>query len=151
MSRIDNLDALQRLSDTDLMLGDTEQDVRGRKVIDRFGHEIGTVSALFIDRPEQKLRMLEVSAGGFLGVGARHVLLPVDAITAIAEREVHVNQSREHVVKSPAYDPSLIERPAAGYWEPFYGYYGLSPYWSAGYMYPHFPMSSDQPARESEG
>jgi sporulation protein YlmC with PRC-barrel domain len=141
--------SLQRLSDTNLMIGDAQQDVRGSKVIDRHGQEIGTVSALFVDDAERKLRMLEISAGGFLGLGARHLLLPVDAITAVGKHEVYVDRAREHVVRSPAYDPSLIERPAYEHWEPYYGYYGLLPYWTDGYMYPHFPMPSEPPTREA--
>jgi hypothetical protein len=106
------------------------------------------VTDLYIDEPEKKLRMLEISAGGFFGLGARHILLPVDAITAIGKDEVHINQTLDHVVQSPTYDPSLIERPAREYWEPFYGYYGLSPYWNTGYMYPQFPMPFEAKPRE---
>jgi sporulation protein YlmC with PRC-barrel domain len=139
-------DVLHRIADTELMLGNREQDVRGFKVIDRHDKQIGMVSDLFVDEPEQKVRMLEISAGGFLGIGARHVLLPVDAITAVEKSEVHVNQSREHVAASPAYSPDLISRPAREYLEPFYGYYGLMPYWGAGYMYPQFLLRSADPS-----
>lgn len=93
--------------------------------------------------------MLEVSAGGFLGLGARHVLLPMEAVTNVGKDEVHVNQSREHVAKSPAYEPQLIKRPPRDYWEPYYGYYGYSPYWSAGYMHPGSPRAFDDPLNGS--
>jgi hypothetical protein len=91
--------------------------------------------------------MLEVRAGGFLGLGDRHFLLPVDVITSVAKGEVHVNQTRERIVHSSVYDPTLIEAPTREYWEPCYGYYGLSPYWGSGYMYPHFPIASEEPNR----
>jgi hypothetical protein len=80
--------------------------------------------------------MLEIRGGGFLGMGDRHVLVPVDAITKITTDEVTINESRDRLAHSPAYDPHLIEAPPAEYWEPFYGYYGLTPYWTAGYTYP---------------
>jgi sporulation protein YlmC with PRC-barrel domain len=140
----ERLDTLHRLKDTGLTLDDVRQDIRGFKVIDRDGHEIGHVSGLFIDEAERKLRMIEVSAGGFLGIGERHVLLPVDAITAVDGHVVHIDQSGEHVAKSPAYDPSIVTRPPASYWEPFYGYYGLSPYWNEGYFYPQFPFATGE-------
>jgi hypothetical protein len=92
--------------------------------------------------------MLEVRAGGFLGLGDRHFLLPVDAITSVTKSEVHVNQTRERIVHSPVYDPTLIETPTQEYWEPYYGYYGLSPYWDSEYMYPHFPIISEEPSRD---
>jgi sporulation protein YlmC with PRC-barrel domain len=138
--------ALEKLSDTGLSLADSSQDIRNRKVIDRLGEEIGHVSGLFIDQDERKVRMLEIRAGGFLGIGDRHVILPVDAITSVTKDEVHVNQTGERVAHSPAYDPTLIvDTPAQDFWEPYYGYYGLSPYWGAGYMYPEFPSSRERP------
>jgi sporulation protein YlmC with PRC-barrel domain len=139
---------LEKLKDTGLELDDSAQDIRNRKVVDAHGEDIGHVSALFIDRNERKVRMLEVRAGGFLGVGDRHFLLPVDAITSVTKSEVHVNQTRERIVHSPAYDPTLIETPTQEYWAPYYGYYGLSPYWGSEYMYPHFPITSEEPSRD---
>ena len=135
-----NNDVMQKLNDTNLTLADSRQDIRGRKVIDRHGEEIGHVSDLFIDEAERNVRMLQISAGGFLGLGDRHFLLPVDAISTVGKDEVHIDQTREHVVNSPAYDPKLIARPSREYWEPYYGYYGLSPYWGTGYMYPGVPL-----------
>jgi hypothetical protein len=84
--------------------------------------------------------MLEVRAGGFLGIGDRHFLIPIDAISRVSKEDVHVNETRERIVQSPVYDPTLKVAPAPNAWEPYYGYYGFSPYWGAGYMYPSFPM-----------
>jgi sporulation protein YlmC with PRC-barrel domain len=134
---------LEKLSDTRLTLGDSAQDIRNRKVLDRHGEEIGHVSDLFIDQNERKVQMLEIRAGGFLGLGDRHFLLPVSAITSISKGEVHVNQTREHIVGSPVYDPALIVAPTRQYWEPYYGYYGYLPYWGSGFMYPYFPISRE--------
>jgi sporulation protein YlmC with PRC-barrel domain len=137
--------ALEKLNNTGLSLADSSQDIRNRKVIDRLGEEIGHVSGLFIDQDERKVRMLEIRAGGFLGIGDRHVLLPVDAITSVTKDEVHVNQTGERVAHSPTYDPTLFaETPAQDFW-PYYGYYKLSPYWGAGYMYPEFTPSRERP------
>jgi hypothetical protein len=89
--------------------------------------------------------MLEIRAGGFLGIGDRHFLLPVDAITKVAKAEVHVNETLERIVLSPVYAPALVEEPIPQkHWEPFYGYYGLSPYWGDGYLYPTIPMSTEE-------
>jgi len=131
--------ALVRLTNTGLMLADSRQDLRGRKAVDRHEDEIGYVSSLFIDEAERKVRMIEIRAGGFFGIGERHFLIPVDAIARVDQDEVHFNVSREHIASSPPYDPQLVEEPAHN-WEPYYGYYGLSPYWANGYMYPSFPL-----------
>jgi sporulation protein YlmC with PRC-barrel domain len=128
--------SLEKLKDTSLALADPDQDIIGRKVIDREGVEIGHVSNLFIDEDLRKVRMLEIRAGGMLGLGERHFLLPVDAVTSVDSDDVHVNETQDRISRSPAYDPSLIAAPTPEYWEPFYGYYGLSPYWGMGYRYP---------------
>jgi sporulation protein YlmC with PRC-barrel domain len=131
--------ALENLNDSRLVLEDPDLDIRGRKLVDQHGLEIGQVSDLFIDVAERKVRMIEVRAGGFIGLGDRHFLLPVDAIVSVAKAEVHVDETRERVLGSPAYDPALREDPTPKFWEPYYGYYGLLPYWGNGYMYPAFP------------
>jgi sporulation protein YlmC with PRC-barrel domain len=133
--------ALTKLSDSGLELADPRQDIRGRKILDPNGEEIGHVSSLFIDAGEKKVRMVEIRAGGFLGIGDRHTLLPVDAITSVTPHEVHVTETRSRIAGAPAYDPALVETPTSSAWEPFYGYYGLSPYWGDGYMYPIFPLT----------
>jgi sporulation protein YlmC with PRC-barrel domain len=142
--------ALQAMSNTDLLPDDPHQDIRGHIVIDRHGEKMGHVSDLFIDDAERKVRMLEISTGGLLGFGERHALVPVDAVTMVGAKDIHIDQTREHVSKSPAYDPALVRLPTREYWEPFYGYYGLSPYWGTGYVYPQFPSFANRAASDDE-
>jgi sporulation protein YlmC with PRC-barrel domain len=128
--------ALVRLSDTDLTLADRAEDIRGRTVLDEKGEELGEVNDLFIDDREHKVRFLEVSSGGFLGLGTTKFLLPVDAITRITDETVYVNQTRERVAGAPRYDPDLVdERYVSG----VYGHYGYPPYWGPDYRYPPYP------------
>jgi sporulation protein YlmC with PRC-barrel domain len=129
---------LKKLKDSDLMVADYRQDIRGRRVLDSEGHVIGHASALFIDGAERKIRMLEISGGGFLGIGDQHFLLPVDAITKVDDKDVHVNETGERVLKSPKYDPKLVERYDDEYWGPYYSYYDQVPYWSGTYAYPSY-------------
>ena len=135
--------ALEKLKDTDFSFVETGQDIRVRKGIDPSCVDIGHVSARFIDANERKVRMLEICDGGFFGLGNRHFLLPVDVITHVSNNEVRISETQARLEHSPAYDPTLIEEPTQEHWEPFYGYYGLSPYWSSGYLYPNFPMSPE--------
>lgn len=125
---------LVKLSDAGLTVSDPSADIRGRKVIDEHGDAIGDVSALFIDKGERKVRMLQVDAGGFLGLGERHFLIPAEAVAGVTRNEVRIKQTREHVTNSPAYEPNLIEVRNGDYWEPYYGYYGYEPYWGGGPM-----------------
>jgi sporulation protein YlmC with PRC-barrel domain len=124
----DNI-ALEKLADTDLIISAPGDDIRGRRVVDSDGEEIGHVSSLFVDETERKVRMLELRVGGLLGLGQQHVLLPVEAITSVGENDVHVNQTRDRVVHSPAYDPALVVATTLPCSDSYYGYYGIVPYW----------------------
>jgi sporulation protein YlmC with PRC-barrel domain len=131
--------ALHRLDDTNLTVADPAEDVRGRKVVDKAGEEIGKVEHLVIDDREHKVRFLEVGAGGFLGLGETKFLVPVDAIVRLDEDTVCVDQTRERVIGAPRYDPDLVRERD---WEDLYGYYGFAPYWYPGYApgaFPYFP------------
>jgi CBS domain-containing protein/sporulation protein YlmC with PRC-barrel domain len=130
---------LVRLSDTNLTLAEQAEDIRALKVLDLAGEEVGTVNDLFIDEQERKVRFLEVSSGGFLGLGATKFLLPVDAISRITPDVVHINQSRERVAGAPRYDPTLVEE---RYASDVYSHYGYPPYWGVDYTYPPYPYYS---------
>lgn len=134
-----------KLRDTGLELADDAKDIRGRKVIDIDGHDIGHVSNLFVDMGERRICMLEIRGGGLFGIGDRYVLLPADAVTTIGKDIVTVNEIHERSAKPPAYDPQLIEGPQADYWEPSCGNHEFPPYWSGSYIYPRSD-SWDEPA-----
>ncbi len=128
---------LVKLGDTDLTVADPAEDIRGRTILDADRNEIGMVDGLLLDQDEGKVRLLEAGAGGFLGIGEKKFLIPVDAITRIDDEHVHIDRSREHVAGAPEYDPELANR--ADYYNSVYGYWGYAPYWAPGYVYPAYP------------
>jgi sporulation protein YlmC with PRC-barrel domain len=130
--------SLIQLGSSNLSLADMSQDVRGHKMIDARGHEIGHVDDLFIDEIEKKVRFVQVAAGGFLGLGETKFLVPVDVISRIDEDGVHIDRDRQHVASSPPYDPKLVDKP---YLDDLYRYYGYAPFWTMGYSNPPFPFS----------
>lgn len=141
MAQIETTAALRRLSDTKLKVADPAADIRDRQVIDRDGEEIGEVEDLLIDEHDRRVRFLEVTSGGFLGIGQTQFLLPVDAITRITDDTVYVNQTRHHIAGAPPYDPDLIHRDVGekSYYGDVYRYYDYDPYWGADYKYPPYP------------
>ncbi len=128
---------LRTLDDSEMTLADSAEDVRGRTVMDQAGQEIGEVDALLLDDAESKVRFLRVASGGVLGIGQQTFLIPVDAITRIDDDHVHVSQSRDRVVESPAYDPNLVYDQT--YYGDVYNHYGYAPYWGLGHRYPAYP------------
>lgn len=140
---VDATHTLLRLSEERLELTDPAEDVRGYTVIDRDREEIGSVEDLIVDDREKKVRFLQVQAGGFLGMGGRHFLVPVDAVVRIHDDHVHVDQARDHVAGGPAYEPDVVSEDALrddGYYGGVYRHYGYSPFWAPGYAYPAYPF-----------
>ena len=127
---------LIRLSDTGQTVADPAADVRGRRVHDSTGEEVGKVEDLLIDDEERRVRFLRVGAGGFLGLGKDHFLVPVDAITSVEQESVTVSRDRARLQDVPVYDPELAEDPA--YYANVYGWWGYGPYWAPGYTYPPY-------------
>ena len=122
---------LDRLSDTDLQLAAGERDVRGLDVIDEDGEKMGTVTGIYIDSGEAKVRFIQVRGGGILGFGDSEHIIPTEAIDGIDDDIVRIGQNRERVKGGPTYDPKLIREPL--YWDRVYGYYGYPLTWGAPY------------------
>ncbi len=121
--------SLVKLGDSDFVLEDRAQDIRGFDVYDRDGKEIGSVEGLYVDTEEREVRFLDVGAGGFLGVGEKHFLIPVEAITDFDEDGVTIDQDLERVTDSPALPTNVV--PAAEYQREVYDYYGYEyPAWA---------------------
>lgn len=92
-----------------------EQDVCGLKVRDRTGAEMGTVDDLLVDQERDEVRMLRLTHGGLLGIGAEAILLPVEAVVEITDDEVRVDQSRDRVASAPEHQPELGDQ--TGYYD----------------------------------
>lgn len=98
-----------KLSDSDFEFENPEQDIRGKDVYDADGEQIGSVDDLYIDRQERKVRFLEVGAGGFLGIGEKHLLVPVESVTEVGEDRVILEPGRrEKVAGSPPFDTTVV-------------------------------------------
>jgi sporulation protein YlmC with PRC-barrel domain len=121
--------SLVKLGDSDFVLETRARDIRGLDVYDRDGKEIGSVEGLYVDSEEREVRFLDVGAGGFLGIGEKHFLIPLEAITDIDGEGVTIDQGREKVTDSPALPTNVV--PASDYQREVYDYYGYKyPAWA---------------------
>ncbi len=118
---------LVRLDDSDFVPANPENDVRGKDVYDAQGQRMGSVDDLYIDRKEREVRFLEVGAGGFMGIGQKSFLVPVEAVTRVTEDRVTIESGRKEKVAGPApldtkvAPPTKDDRPAEDYASPPYG------------------------------
>ncbi|MEO8748786.1 MAG: PRC-barrel domain-containing protein [Allobranchiibius sp.] len=131
-----NYSVLSKLTGSVVALKNATDDMRGRKVTDKDGKDIGKVHDVFVDDRERKARFLLVEHGGFLGMGEKKSFIPVDAISRTTSDDVYIRDTGDHIAEAPGYDPGLVND--RSYQSSMYDYYDCVPYWSAGYSYPDF-------------
>ncbi len=104
---------LIRLGNSDFAPANLEDDLRGKGVLDTEGQRMGTVEDLYIDRREREVRFLEVGAGGILGIGEKRFLVPVEAVTKVAEGWVTIEPGRTESQAGPAPFETKVRPPSA--------------------------------------
>ena len=115
---------LTKLSESDLPLEEPWQDIRDLEVYDVAGEQIGSVADLYVDRETRLPSYLDVSPGGFLGVGKKHFLVPVEEVSRdVGEERVTVTVRKEKVLNSPEFDQD-VGVPAGDLQRAIDAYYG---------------------------
>ena len=104
---------LIRLGDSDFVPANPENDLCGKDVYDAEGQRIGSVGDLYIERKEREVRFLEVGAGGFLGVGEKRFLVPVEAVVEVTEDRVTIEPDRTERVAGPSPFDTKVAPPTA--------------------------------------
>ena len=112
---------LVKLSDSEFRLEERASDVRGLGVFNRNGEQMGTVEDLYVDTLDREVRFLEVGAGGFLGLGEKHFLIPVETVVKVYEDGVTVDQHPEKVSEPLSLNTKVT--PQAAYKRDFYDDY----------------------------
>ena len=122
------------LGDSDLVLANDDDDVRGLRVLDPQGHRIGEVDEIVVDEQERRARLLVVTSGGILGFAEDKRLVPVEAVARVAD-EIRLNYTHDDVRHGTEYHPELED---ARDFADVYSYYGYTPFWQGGYTKPYF-------------
>ncbi len=112
---------LVKLSDSEFHLEDRASDVRGLGVFTRNGEQMGSVEDFYVDTLDREVRYLDGGAGGFLGLGEKHFLIPVESVVKVYEDGVTVDQSREKVSEPLSLNTKVV--PQAAYERDFYDDY----------------------------
>ena len=92
---------LVKMSDSGFGVRSREADIRRLGVFNQNGDQIGSVEDFYVDMHEREVRLLEVSSGGFMGLGEKRFLIPVEAVTDFREGGVTVGERDEKVNVSP--------------------------------------------------
>jgi hypothetical protein len=78
-------------------------ELRLSRAFDSGGHYVGDVENLYVD-DERNLHFVDVVTSGFLGLGKKHHLVPVEAITAESPGQITLGVDEQTVVGAPAFD-----------------------------------------------
>jgi ribosomal 30S subunit maturation factor RimM len=89
---------LVKLDDFEGELDEHWQEIRGRKVIDKNGDEVGTVEELYIWEGPSTVHLITVSGE------ERSFLIPVHTVTNVDEEAVALEVGRVKVMDSPEFD-----------------------------------------------
>ncbi|MDW5549508.1 PRC-barrel domain-containing protein [Methanosarcina sp.] len=113
----------------DFLSADT---LKGDKVVDKSGKDIGKIEEFMIDLQDGKVGYVVVSHGGFLGLGNKLFAIPWDALSLrLHEHAFALNVSNETFDKAEGFDkdnwPLTREELSRTY-----SYYGYQPYWQTG-------------------
>jgi sporulation protein YlmC with PRC-barrel domain len=106
-SGLSRVPVLVKMSDSGFGVKSREADIRRLGVFNSNGDQIGSVEDFYVDTQEREVRFLEVGAGGFMGLGEKRFLIPVEAVTNFREGGVTVGESREEIGESP-FDTKIV-------------------------------------------
>ncbi len=85
-----------------------QRELRGHRVLDSGYREFGEVTGLYVDRDERKLRFMQVTSSGFLGLGRKHYLVPYEDVDEETPGLVKLRHDQETIESSPTFDPHTL-------------------------------------------
>lgn len=97
-----------------------EPDIRGWNLASSDDDQVGEVSELIASPRTQQVYFLVAHIGGVLGIGGKHVLVPLDVIHLDRDnRRVHVNATRDQLESAVEWHPDrdVDYMQAYRYWE----------------------------------
>ena len=106
--------------------------IKGDKVVNRAGDDLGKIEELMIDLENGRVAYAVVSHGGFLGIGNKLFSIPWKAFTLrVHEHAFFLDIPKETLEKAEGFDKDKWPLTREELSSP-YTYYGYQPYWETG-------------------
>jgi hypothetical protein len=84
-------------------------EIREKGVLDSEDRIVGTVANLYADEGSRQLRFVDVLTSGFLGLGRKHHLLPVEAISEEGPGSITLGIEQETIESAPPFqNPHVV-------------------------------------------
>ncbi len=107
--------------------------LKGDKVINAAGEDLGKIEELMIDLRDGRLAFAVLSFGGFLGLGDKLFAIPWQALTLRLHDHAFVfDIPKENLEKAEGFDKDNWPITSREWLSTVYGYYGYQPYWQIG-------------------
>jgi sporulation protein YlmC with PRC-barrel domain len=105
--------------------------LKGDKVVNRQGEDLGKIEELMVDLDRGRIAYAVLSFGGFLGMGDKLFAIPWQAFSVdTAQKRLILNAKKELLEKATGFDKSNWPNMADPAWgSTLYKYYGYKPYW----------------------
>ncbi len=104
--------------------GPPQRDLRQHRIVDSEGRSLGEVAHLYVD-DDGRLRFADVVTGGFLGLGRKHHLIPVEVITNETIGALMLGVDRDTVDRAPTV-PDPLAGPDDTHQRAIYQHYGYA-------------------------
>jgi sporulation protein YlmC with PRC-barrel domain len=104
--------------------------LKGDKVINAAGEDLGKIEELMIDLRDGRLAFAVLSFGGFLGMGDKLFAIPWQALRLkLHEHAFVLDVPKETLEKAEGFDKDNWPITSREWLSTVYGYYGYQPYW----------------------
>jgi sporulation protein YlmC with PRC-barrel domain len=78
-------------------------EIRQKTVLDSGGRIVGTVANLYVDENSRQLRFVDVVTSGFLSLGRKHHLVPVEAVSEGGPGSITLWVGQQTVESAPTF------------------------------------------------
>ncbi|MDY9925365.1 PRC-barrel domain-containing protein [Methanosarcina sp.] len=104
--------------------------IRGDKVINTAGEDLGKIEELMIDLRDGRVAYAVLSFGGFLGLGNKLFAIPWNALSLrVHEHAFVLDIPKETLEKAEGFDKDNWPVTSREWLSSMYSYYGYQPYW----------------------
>jgi hypothetical protein len=84
-------------------------EIREKGVLDSEDRIVGTVANLYADEDSRQLRFVDVVTSGFMGLGRKHHLVPVEAVSEEGPGSITLGVDQETVESAPPFrNPHVV-------------------------------------------
>ncbi len=84
-------------------------EIRQKSVLDSGDNIVGTVANLYVDEDSRQLRFVDIVTSGFLGLGRKHHLLPVEAVSEEDPGSITLGVDLQSVQSAPPFpNPHVV-------------------------------------------